>query len=143
MRGRLAGIALLVALGGGFLLFTGFFVHPQGGREVEVPLTVQKFAFSPGRVTVEAGDRVTFRIRSLDITHGFSVEGRGIDATVLPGREVRVTVPAEHAGKIRYRCSVICGPLHPFMVGEIVVRPNRWPLWGGGLALVVGLLASA
>jgi len=143
VRARLAGIALLVALGGGFLLFTGFFVHPQGGREVEVPLTVQKFAFSPGRVTVEAGDRVTFRIRSLDITHGFSVEGRGIDATVLPGREVRVTVPVEHAGKIRYRCSVICGPLHPFMVGEIVVRPNRWPLWGGGLALLIGFLASA
>ncbi|MBI4590674.1 MAG: cupredoxin domain-containing protein [Candidatus Rokubacteria bacterium] len=142
MRGRLAALTLVAALAGGLLLLTGFLVAPPKGREVEVPLTVQRFAFSPARISVEAGDRVTFRIRSLDITHGFSVEGRGIDATVLPGREVRVTVPAEHPGKIRYRCSVICGPLHPFMVGEIVVQPNRWPLWGGGLALVVGFLAS-
>ena len=143
MRGRLAGIALLAALAGGFLLLSGFLVRPRGGSEVDVPLTVQKFAFSPARISVEAGDRVTFRIRSLDITHGFAVEGTGVNATVLPGREVRVSIPAERAGKIRYRCSVICGPLHPFMVGEIVARPNPWPLWGGGLALLVGFLASA
>ncbi|MFQ5946097.1 MAG: 4Fe-4S binding protein [Anaerolineae bacterium] len=143
MRRLAAGLAVSVVLAGGFVLFTGFLVGSQGGREMEVPLTVQKFAFSPSRVSVKAGDRVIFKIRSLDITHGFAVEGTGMDATVLPGREVRVTVPATHAGKIRYRCSVICGPLHPFMVGEIVVRPNFWPLWGGGLALFVGFLASA
>ena len=143
MRGRLPGIALLIALGGLSLLLTGFLVRPGGGREVEVPLTVQKFAFSPPRISVEAGDRVSFRIRSLDITHGFAVEGTGVDVTVLPGRETRVTVPAGQGGKIRFRCSVICGPLHPFMVGEIIVRPNPWPLWGGGLALLVGFLASA
>ncbi len=143
MRGRVGAVALLAVLGAGLLLFSGFLVVPQGGRELEVALTVQKFAFSPPRISVEAGDRVTFRIRSLDITHGFHVEGTGVDATILPGREVRVTVPADRAGKIRYRCSVICGPLHPFMVGEIVVQPNRWPLWGGGLALLVGFLASA
>lgn len=143
MLKRGVSLALLLALGGGFLLFTGFLIRPRGGREVELPMTVRKFAFAPARVSVEAGDRVTFRLRSLDITHGFAVEGTGVEATVLPGREVRVTVPAERAGKIRFRCSVICGPLHPFMVGEIVVRPNWWPLWGGGLALLVGFLASA
>ena len=134
-----AGLALV----GVFVLATGFVGGSRGGREVVVPLTVEKFAFSPPRVSVEAGDRVTFKIRSRDITHGFAVEGTGIEATVLPGREVRVTVPAERAGKIRYRCSVVCGPLHPFMVGEIVVRPNLWPLWGGALALAVGFIASA
>lgn len=143
MHRRLPGIALLVALGGLSLLLTGFLVRPGDGREVEVPLTVQKFAFSPPRISVEAGDRVSFRIRSLDITHGFAVEGTGVNVTVLPGRETRVTVPAGQGGKIRFRCSVICGPLHPFMVGEIIVRPNAWPLWGGGLALLVGFLASA
>ncbi|MBI3077698.1 MAG: cupredoxin domain-containing protein [Deltaproteobacteria bacterium] len=136
-----AGLTLGLAVGGGVLL-PGAPLGLRGGREVEVPLTVKKFAFSPPRISVQAGDRVTFRIRSLDITHGFAVEGTGMTATILPGREVRVTVPAGHAGKIRFRCSVICGPLHPFMVGEIVVRPNLWPLWGAGLALVVGLLAA-
>ena len=143
MRVRLAPVAALLALAGAGLLLTGFLAVPRGGRDVDMPLTVEKFAFSPPRVSVEAGDRVTFRIRSLDITHGFAVEGTGVDATILPGREVRVTVQAGRPGKIRYRCSVICGPLHPFMVGEIIVEPNRWPVWGGGLVLVVGFLASA
>jgi plastocyanin len=143
MRVRLARAAGLLALVGAALLLAGFLGVPRAGRDVDVPLTVEKFAFSPPRVSVEAGDRVTFRIRSLDITHGFAVEGTGVTATILPGREVRVTVPAGQPGKIRYRCSVICGPLHPFMVGEIVVEPNRWPLWGGGLVAVVGFLASA
>ncbi|MBI4254640.1 MAG: cupredoxin domain-containing protein [Candidatus Rokubacteria bacterium] len=143
MRGLAVGVVMSLGLAAGLLPFAGAAVAPRGGREVEIPLTVRKFEFSPPRISVESGDRVTFRIRSLDITHGFAVEGTDIDATVLPGREVRVTVPATRAGKIRYRCSVTCGPLHPFMVGEIVVRPNAWPLWGGGLALLVGLLASA
>src|SRR3990167_5746838 len=141
---RLTVIAgAILALAGALPLLTGLAAEPAVGREVEVPLLVGKFAFSPPRISVAAGDRVTFRIRSRDVTHGFAVEGTAIEATVLPGREVRVTVPAERAGKIRYRCSVICGPLHPFMVGEIVVRPNLWPLWVGALALGMGLVASA
>ncbi|MFQ5828427.1 MAG: 4Fe-4S binding protein [Candidatus Methylomirabilia bacterium] len=143
MRRLAVALSGSLALAGGLLLFTGFLAGPRSSREIDVPMTVQKFAFSPPRISVQAGDRVTFRIRSLDITHGFAVEGTGIDATVLPGREVRVAVPADRVGKIRYRCSVICGPLHPFMVGEIVVQPNLWPLWGGGLALLLGFLASS
>ena len=143
MRRLTVIVGAALALAGALPLLTGLAAEPAVGREVEVPLLVGKFAFSPPRISVAAGDRVTFRIRSRDVTHGFAVEGTAIEATVLPGREVRVTVPAERAGKIRYRCSVICGPLHPFMVGEIVVRPNLWPLWVGALALGMGLVASA
>ncbi len=138
---RLASGTAALALG--LLPLAGVGAGSRAGREVEVRLLAGRYEFSPPRVSVQAGDRVTFRIRSRDVTHGFAVEGTGIDATVLPGREVGVTVPAERAGKLRYRCSVICGPLHPFMVGEIVVTPNRWPLWGGALSLLVGFLASA
>lgn len=142
MKRAVAVLGLVGALGAASIALAGL-VHPGGGRDVEVRLTAGKFAFDPPRVTVDAGDRVTFRIRSRDVTHGFVVDGTGIEATVLPGRETRVTVPATHAGKIRYRCSVVCGPLHPFMVGEIAVRPNPWPLGGAGLVLAVAFLASA
>jgi polyferredoxin/plastocyanin len=132
-----------VMAGGVLLLLADAGAGSRVPRDVEVRLLAGKYEFSPPRIRVQAGDRVTFRIRSRDVTHGFAVEGTGIEATVLPGREARVTVPAERAGKLRYRCSVICGPLHPFMVGEIVVEPNRWPLWGGALMVLVGFLASA
>ena len=141
---RLVSLLGLGALAGGVvLLLAGVGAGARAGREVEVRLFAGRYEFAPPRISVRAGDRVTFRIRSRDVTHGFAVEGTGIETTVLPGREARVTVPAARAGKLRFRCSVICGPLHPFMVGELVVEPNRWPLWGGALMLLVGFLASA
>lgn len=140
---RAVAIVSCAALLGGAGLFAGAISPTREAREVEIPLTVRKFAFTPPRLAVEAGDRITFKIRSLDITHGFSIEGTGVNTTILPGRETRVTVVAEKPGKIRYRCTVVCGPLHPYMVGEVIVRPNLWPLWGGGLALLVGFLASS
>lgn len=114
-----------------------------GSQEVDVALSARAFAFSPPRFRAKVGDRLTFHIRSHDITHGFAVDGTEVNATVLPGREVRVTVPVDRPGKIRYRCSVVCGPLHPFMVGEIVVEPNPWPTRGGLLAIGVALVAGA
>ena len=143
MRRLLALLAVGALAGGVVLLLAGVGAGARAGREVEVRLFAGRYEFSPPRVSVQAGDRVTFRIRSRDVTHGFAVEGTGIETTVLPGREARVTVPAGRPGKLRYRCSVICGPLHPFMVGELVVEPNRWPLWGGALMVLVGFLAGA
>ena len=36
-------------------------------------------------------------------------------------------------------CSVSCGPLHPFMIGELIVGPNV-PLWRAVGAALVGLV---
>lgn len=91
-------------------------------RTVEV--TVRQFAFEPGRIEVNQGDVVTFRITSADVTHGFYVDGYGVNVKVLPGEEVIVTIVADKPGKFKIRCSVTCGPLHPFTIGELIVTQN-------------------
>ncbi|MDR5694608.1 MAG: cupredoxin domain-containing protein [Armatimonadota bacterium] len=108
---------------------------PAGGREREFTITARQFAYSPPRIRVRLGDRVTLRVTSEDVVHGLYIDGYGINAKVYPGQETVVSFVANRPGKIRYRCSVICGNLHPFMIGEVVVGPN-YTLWGA-LALTV------
>jgi len=45
----------------------------------------------------------------------------------------------DRAGKFRYRCSVSCGSLHPFMVGDLIVGPNTLP-WRAGVLAVIATL---
>lgn len=113
---------------------------PAGeGRTREFTIHARQFAYDPPRIRVRLGDRVVLRVTSEDVAHGLYVDGYGINAKVFPGRETVISFVADRPGKIRYRCSVICGNLHPFMIGEVVVGPN-YTLWG---ALALTALAAA
>ncbi len=82
------------------------------------------FAFEPGRLRVNQGDRVTVILHSTDVVHGLYIDGYGIDITAEPGRPAQASFVADKLGKFRYRCSVSCGAMHPFMIGELIVGPN-------------------
>lgn len=127
----------LVAVSVGLWLAPGL-AAPPGGQEREFVIEARQFAFSPARIYVNQGDHVTLRVRSMDITHGLYLDAYGISVKVPPMEEGVVRFTADRPGKLRYRCSVICGPLHPFMVGEIVVQPNRPFSIAGVLAAFVG-----
>lgn len=133
LRGML--IALIALLIGSSSLVVG------AGREIRI--TATQFAYTPPRVRVALGDRVTLRVTSQDVTHGIYIDGYALSAKAYPFREALLSFVADRPGKIRYRCAVICGNLHPFMVGEIIVEPNR-PLWNSlGLAILVAAGAVA
>ncbi|MBE3597858.1 MAG: cupredoxin domain-containing protein [Limnochordaceae bacterium] len=142
-RAKLIGItAIIAAIMAVSWLFPSL-AGSAGGQEREFVITARQFAFDPPRIYVNLGDRVTLRVRSLDITHGLYLDAYGLNIRVPPMEEGVVSFVADRPGKLRYRCSVICGPLHPFMVGEIVVQPNRLFHTGGVLAAIVGLGALA
>jgi heme/copper-type cytochrome/quinol oxidase subunit 2 len=106
-------------------------------------LDATQFQFMPGRVEVNQGDQVVITLTASDVVHGFYLDGYGIERRVEPGVPQQITFVADQAGKFRYRCAVSCGPLHPFMIGELVVTPNA-PFWrAAGLILVAvtGMLA--
>jgi heme/copper-type cytochrome/quinol oxidase subunit 2 len=58
-----------------------------------------------------------------------------------PVKVEEIIFVADKTGKFRLRCSHTCGPLHPFMQGELVVAPNR--LLGAGVGGFIGLLLAA
>ncbi|HSN54741.1 MAG TPA: 4Fe-4S binding protein [Candidatus Sulfomarinibacteraceae bacterium] len=106
----------------------------------EVSITARQYGYSPHRIVVDTGDEVRLHLAALDVVHGFYLEGHDIDAEIRPGaltfrvrrpstgepfRDVEeVAFTVGRPGKYRYRCSVTCGTLHPFMQGELVVLPN-------------------
>jgi len=99
---------------------------PAPARPVtrEVTLAMNQFAFDPPVLRVNRGDQVALTLQSTDVVHGFYLDGHNIDVRVEPGVSQQVEFLAGRSGKFRFRCSVACGSLHPFMIGELVVGPN-------------------
>jgi heme/copper-type cytochrome/quinol oxidase subunit 2 len=105
----------------------------------EITLDASQYAYTPGRVRVNQGDRVIITLSASDVVHGFYLDGYGLERRVEPGVAQQIVFTADKAGKFRYRCAVNCGPLHPFMVGELVVASNT-PYWR---AIMMVLVAAA
>jgi len=94
---------------------------PQA-RTIEV--TARQFAFEPATLDIQRGDTVTIHLESLDAAHGFFVDGYDVDIQAEPGKSAETTFVADKPGKFKIRCSVSCGALHPFMIGEMNVEPD-------------------
>lgn len=146
--------ALTVATFGGL----GLVVAPRTPAPQERTITIRarQYGYEPGIIRVNRGDVVHVKFLSDDVVHGFYLEGYDLDATILP-RESNVelrrpsqpdkveSVPeivftADRSGKFRYRCSHTCGFLHPFMLGELIVAPNR--LLPVSVGLLLGIMSG-
>jgi len=88
--------------------------YPAVGAERGV--TIQRFAFAPGRLTVNAGDTVTWTNRD-GATHTTTATDRAWDHTLAPGQSAAVTLT--RPGNFAYFCA-----LHSYMTGTITVVAN-------------------
>jgi cytochrome c oxidase subunit 2 len=105
-----------------------------------VTLAAEQFAYDPPVLRVNRGDRVLLTLQARDVVHGFYLDGYDIETRVEPGISQQVEFVADRVGKYRYRCSVSCGTLHPFMIGELVVEPNL--IYGRAVGLTLVILGA-
>jgi len=105
-------------------------------------IEASQFAYSPGELHVNPGDRVTIQLVSTDVVHGLYVDGYGVSVEADPGQTATLSFTANRPGAFRFRCSVTCGALHPFMIGKLTVGADAALYRGIGLALVgaIGIL---
>jgi len=109
-----------------------------------IQLEAKKYGYSPSRIVVNRGDTVIIKPASLDVTHGFLLDGYPLEFLMRKGavflkysweddkgkpqtdwdRVSEVEFVAAKAGKFTFRCTQTCGNLHPFMTGELIVKPN-------------------
>ncbi len=116
-------LMILSVLSAGFI-FSFFPLTSADEPPMAVEIQAYQFGFIPERIYVRAGQPVTFKLTSLDVTHGIYIDGKDIKVDVLP-RETTIVGPVtfEEAGKFKLRCASFCGPLHPFMVSDVIVEP--------------------
>jgi heme/copper-type cytochrome/quinol oxidase subunit 2 len=119
------------------ILFAPLPIAAAAPIERQIRIEASLFQFAPAEIQINPGDRVTVELVSSDVVHGFSLDGYDFALQADPGQTVTGTFVADKAGVFRFRCSVPCGNLHPFMIGKLQVGPNL--LLGRGIAL--GLLA--
>lgn len=135
---RWAGLAAM-ALAILFLPIPGNAAEPV---ERTFRIQASQFTYSPAVLSVNPGDRVTIELLATDVVHGLSIDGHDLETTSDPGQTARLTFVADRQGSFRFRCTVTCGNLHPFMIGKLQVGQNDL-LWRGtllaGLVLIAGV----
>lgn len=94
----------------------------ETGETKTFEITAQKFQFTPDQITVNRGDRVRLSFTSLDVAHGFKLDGYGINKTINPGEPVLVEFLADKPGTFEFRCSIPCGEGHLDMKGILTVN---------------------
>lgn len=101
-----------------------------------------QFQYLPAELTVNPGDKVTIELTATDVVHGLSIDGYNSQTSADPGQTARLTFIADREGSFRFRCTVTCGNLHPFMIGKLHVGQNTL-LWRGMALAVLALIGGA
>lgn len=121
----------------------------SGQVDQEFTIWARQFDYTPAVITVQQGDHVRINLKTADVSHGWYIDGYDIDIKVSGDETTSVEFVADKAGTFKIRCSVTCGPFHPFVAGKFVVRqsPNILPwLIIAGVAAVsvvsIGIPAS-
>ena len=142
MMPRLRGRRPLIAASAALLTLAVIFVPlpaPVVARQARtINVDARQFSFEPATLDVQRGDTVTLHLESLDALHGLSIDGYAVNIQAEPGKSTDVTFVADKPGTFKFRCSVTCGALHPFMIGELTVEPDL-PL---ARAIAVTLIAA-
>ena len=167
MRGKILITAFFFIFIISFVMFPiGFSQKMVTGEPRVIEIEAFQFGFEPSVIRVSVGEEIIFKARSTGVVHGLWIDGQDIDFAIVtpqkaarsldlplygetviallePNKWVEVgPVSFDRTGKYKIRCSVGCGPLHPFMMGDIIVESNgnNYSFYGlGFLGLVTGV----
>ncbi len=102
----------------------GDFVADPNKQTVEIDMNAYQWRFSYCNITVYEGQTITFTLSSLDVPHGFAIDGYPEIGNIFisPQASSKVTFTANKLGEFVYFCTVFCGEGHPLHKGSITVQ---------------------
>jgi len=94
---------------------------------VTARLVAAQFSFVPRCIAVPEDQRVTFRVTTPDVIHGFLVAGTNVNTMVVPGYVSQVSTTFNEAGDHLMPCTEYCGLGHSEMWNMVRVIPqSEW-----------------
>ena len=106
------------------LLLSLFSIQSAMSEKRIIELRAQRYSYTPNIIKINKGDVVTVKLISVDVTHGFFLDGYEVNLFASPGKPQEITFIAGRPGKFSFRCSRTCGEFHPYMIGYLKVAPN-------------------
>ena len=103
------------------------FDHPglrqTGDHLYEAYYVAHVFAFTPAKITIPRGSRVTFYVTTPDVVHGFSIPLTDVNLMVVPGWVSSTAHTFHDPGTYLMVCNEYCGSGHQFMAAQVEVTP--------------------
>lgn len=93
------------------------------GEAREITVEGDEYAFSPGSITVEAGEKIRLTFKNMgNLAHNFTIDELGVAAkTISGGKSETLEFTAEKSGTFTFYCS-IAGHRQLGMEGELEVQ---------------------
>ncbi|MFM1653150.1 cytochrome c oxidase subunit II [Brevibacillus sp. B_LB10_24] len=93
-----------------------------GDNEYELVMTAFIFGYTPNEIEIPAGAKVTFKVTSKDVVHGFAIPGTNVNMMITPGYISTLTHTFSDPGEYLILCNEYCGIGHQVMATRIVVK---------------------
>ncbi len=91
-------------------------------RGATVVMVGMMFTYNPNEIRVPAGKPVTFRLTSVDVTHGFQIVGTNGNTMIVPGYVSQFTTTFAQPGEYLIVCNEYCGTGHHLMSAKLIVE---------------------
>jgi nitrous-oxide reductase len=100
----------------------------RNGNEVKVYMLAVRSHFTPEKIEVNQGDKVTIYVTNIeqtnDETHGLGIDEYDINVGIDPGETKTVEFTADKPGVFAMYCTNFCSALHQEMQGYLLVKPK-------------------
>jgi cytochrome c oxidase subunit II len=98
-------------------------VYEVSPGKYQVIMVARVWQYNPAKIEIPVGSEVTFKITSVDVTHGLYIEETNVNVMIVPGQISEVTQTFNDAGTFNFYCHEYCGSGHQAMAGQVIVSP--------------------
>ena len=95
-------------------------IWPQAAPRT-IDITVKRFSYDPGEITLKKGEPVVLVLKSTDVAHGLRIRELNVNIKVKAGGTAEVQFTPGKTGDFIGHCSVFCGRGHGSLILKLHV----------------------